>query len=149
MINLDQSIAKVKEEIVPIDAPSDWVPTNREELIEVIMHEGAGRDRKTLLAWLNEQVELLPTEIDPVPEGKIGDGNELDPGAPLEVVTPKVSLKPIYRPVRRGGIWCLLDVANNELRQERFDNKGDARAFIGRLEQRGEGTFIKFHQRSE
>ncbi len=134
MINLDQSIAKVKEEV-----KSSLVVhvSPRETLIEAIMHEGAGRDRKTLLAWLNEQVELLPAEIDPVPKPghapvkPLGEGVvDFTPDAPIST--------PIYRPVRRGGIWCLLDVANNELRQERFDNKGDARAFIADLELYGD-----------
>ncbi len=142
MINLDQSIAKVKGEIL-------GGGFTRDDLTELIMHEGAGRDRKTLLKWLNEQVEDIPDgEDDSVPKPghapvkPLGEGVvDFTPDAPIST--------PIYRPVRRGGIWCLLDVANNELRQERFDNKGDARAFIGRLEQSGKGTFIKFHQRSE
>ncbi len=167
MININQSIANIKKDIAITKG------LGRDGLIEVIMHEGAGRDRKTLLVWLNEQVELLPAEVDPVPEGEIGDGNELNPGAPLKIATtesagvsvtppsvelgvrvprtfekvkadsenakptefvPFDALKPIYRPERRGGVWCVLDVASGKMRQETFEVKGDARAFIADLE---------------
>ena len=171
MINLNQSIAKVKAEIVPVDAPSDWVPTTHEVLIETIMHEGAGRDRKTLLKWLNEQVEAIPLgdeatiEIPPMEITKVEvEPPTADAGAKITVEgiskpayrpekrrdtikTPKPRGKPVYRPVRRGNVWCLHDVNNGVMRQETFDVKGDARAYITRLEQDVDGLIEerRFH----
>ncbi len=145
MINLDQSIAKVKDEI----GKTPKVEVTREFLIEVIMHEGAGRDRKTLLAWLNKQVEELPPPVVTGPP-------TATPGAPVKVEWSPPSDEtfveshspynrvydpkpPIYRPERRGNVWCLYDVNNGRMRLETFENKGDASAFITRLEQDVDG----------
>lgn len=118
MINLNQSIAKVKAEIYSAlrrtraeDDPPE--PNSRDVLIEIIMHEGAGKDRKTLLKWLNARVDAMPVEA----------GSD----APTE--------PPVYRPEKRGNVWCVLDTANGKLRLETFAVKGDAKAFITRLEQ--------------
>lgn len=108
MINLNQSIAKVKEEI----GKTLKEEVTRSFLIELIMHEGAGKDRSTLLKWLNEQVEAK---------------NLNDQGKPTRA-------EPHYRPEKRGNIWMLYDENNGELRKETFEVKGDASAFITRLE---------------
>lgn len=120
MINLNQSIAKVKGQILGGDFTCD-------DYIEAIMHEGAGEDRKTLLAWLNEQVEAR---------------NLNDQSAPTRA-------EPVYRPEKRGNLWMLYDVNNGEMRQETFEVKGDASAFITRLENGEVLDEPYFHKGSE
>lgn len=124
MINLNQSIANVKEDIGKTPA----VEVTREFFIEAIMHEGAGRDRKTLLDWLNAQVDAFEVKLGYAPVKPLGEGVvDLTPDAPRAT--------PVYRPEKRGNVWCVLDAANERMRQETFENKGDASAFIVRLEQ--------------
>ncbi len=126
MINLDQSIAKVKAEI--LSKPFDI----GDLLVETIMHEGAGKDRKTLLAWLNAQVDAMPVKTD-YPPVKTPNEGVVD----LTPDTPRA--KPVYRPEKRGNVWCLYDANNGRMRLETFAVKGDASAFITRLEQDVDG----------
>ena len=124
MINLDRSIVRVKGEIL-------GGGFTRDDLIEIIMHEGAGKDRKTLLKWLNEQVEAFD-------EKEMEDAiaaHEVERGDVLTLP----ELKPIYRPEKRGNVWCLYDANNGRMRLETFAVKGDASAFITRLEQDVDG----------
>ena len=124
MINLDQSIAKIKWEI------ENTTGVDREELIELIMHEGAGKDRKTLLKWLNGQVDAYVSMLSDADIRKSADDlrNQIDEDVFNDLA------KPVYRPEKRGGVWCIFDTANSKVRQETFDVKGDARAYITQLE---------------
>lgn len=136
MINLDQSIAKVKWEI------ENTTGVDREELIETIMHEDAGKGRKTLLAWLNEQVETYAADI------VVPATAESEPVEPVFEDAPTRG-EPEYRSELRGGVWCLFDTVNGELRKETFDNKGDAQVFITRLEAGEDLDEPYFHKSSE
>ncbi len=132
MVSLSETIISVMAQVESADPA-----LGREELIALGVSEKAGANRKTLLKWLNEQVE----ELEPVPslEGysdeecaEVVDKFEVERGDTIK--TPKPRGKPFYRPEKRGGVWCLYDVNNGELRRETFDNKGDAKVFAGRLE---------------
>ncbi len=132
MINLDRSIVRVKGEIL-------GGGFTRDDLIEIIMHEGAGKDRKTLLKWLNEQVEDIPDgEDDSVPKPGHAPVKPLSEGV-VDFTPDAPRSTPIYRPERRGNSWCLYDANNGRMRLETFAVKGDASAFITRLEQDVDG----------